>query len=224
VGNLRAVAFLLCFFLAAAALLLAVVVVPLAIARKTAAAGARRPLVGGVIYFVAIGLGFLLVEMAMMQQLSLLLGQPIYSLAVVLAGLILASGAGSFLSEKTSQGSELANRAPAVVASLLLAGYAVVVLPIIHAHAAQPLWERIGLSLALVAPCGVAMGFCFPVGLRRMTALGQEANLPWMWALNGAASVLGSFLAVILSMETSLTTTAFVGAGFYLIAALFLPR
>ncbi len=224
-GNLRAMAFLLCFFLAAAALLLGVVVLPLLMERRStiSARGTRGSLAAGVVYFVAIGLGFLLVEMAMMQQLSLLLGHPIYSLAVVLAGLILSSGLGSFVSGSLREPLSFAGRVPAAAACLLLAGYAFVVLPLVHTYAPHPLWQRIGLALALVAPCGIAMGFCFPLGFRRMAALGHESSLPWMWALNGSASVLATFLAVILSMETSITTTALAGAGCYALAALVWP-
>ena len=221
VGNLRAIAFLLCFLLAAAALLLAVVLAPLAIQRTVNRAGG--PNFAAIVYFVAIGLGFLLAEMAMMQQLSLLLGRPIYSLAVVLAGLILATGLGSFFSGKMVHVVGIAGRVPAAVACLLVAGYSSIALPAIHLYAPLPLWQRVGVCLALVAPCGVAMGFCFPVGLRRMSTLGRQADLPWMWALNGAASVLGSFLAVILSMETSLAVTGAVAACCYALAALTLP-
>lgn len=52
------------------------------------------------------------------------------------------------------------------------------------------------ISLAVVAPCGFLMGFCFPVGLRWLTALKQEDNLPWMWALNGAAATLGMAILI----------------------------
>jgi len=224
VGNLRALAFLLYFLAAAVVLLVVVIVLPL-VRQSTGARGPgnRSGLAGGISYFVAIGLGFLLVEMAMVQQLSILLGQPIYSLAVVLSGLILATGAGSLLSEIVPAGSGVASRLPAAASCGAVAVYAAVVLPFIHRYAALLLWQRSALSLLLVAPCGLVMGFCFPVGLERMRAVGQQNNLPWMWALNGAASVLASFLAVIVSMETSVTTAALTGAACYAVAALVLP-
>ena len=224
-GNVRALAFLFCFFLAAALLLLAVVVIPLFLARRMAGSVARTrgSLLAGMLYFVAIGLGFLLVEMAFIQQLSIFLGQPIYSLAVVLGGLILASGAGSLLSATIPASSGPLSRLPAVAACAVVAAMSAVLVPFIHRYATLLLWQRAALSLALVAPCGLLMGGCFPVGLDRMRRLGQESNLPWMWALNGAASVLATFLAVIVSMESSLTTAALLGAGCYAVAALALP-
>jgi hypothetical protein len=63
------------------------------------------------------------------------------------------------------------------------------------------------------------MGFCFPIGLRWLTALKQRDNLPWMWALNGAAATLGSFVAILISMERNITTCALAAAGCYFVAA-----
>ena len=127
------------------------------------------------------------------------------------------------LSEIVPAASGVASRLPAAAACGAVAFYAVVVLPFIHRYAALVLWQRSALCLLLVAPCGLVMGFCFPVGLERMRVIGQENNLPWMWALNGAASVLASFLAVIVAMETSVTSAALLGAACYAVAALVLP-
>ncbi len=224
VGNLRALAFLFCFLVAAVLLLIAVVIVPLVLARRRAAAAqARGPLLAGMIYFVAIGLGFMLVEMAFMQQLSIFLGEPIYSLSVVLGGLILASGAGSLLSGVIPRASNALSRIPALAACAAVAALSAALLPLIHRYAALVLWQRAALSFVFIAPCGLLMGGCFPVGLERMRRLGQDDNLPWMWALNGCASVLASFLAIIVSMESSLTTAALLGAACYAAAAVALP-
>jgi SAM-dependent methyltransferase len=221
-GNLRALAFMLCFLLAALLLLAFAIVVPLI--RGTRLSGRNTSaLAGGIAYFVAIGLGFLFVEIAMMQELSVFLGQPIYSLVVVLAGLIFFSGMGSLASEKLRAPSRISSRLPAIAAAVILCGYAAVALPFIHAFAARLLWQRVLLCLALMAPSGFLMGFCFPVGLRWMKTLGQEENLPWMWALNGAASVTASFLAIIVAMETSLTTAVLIGAACYALGGTLLP-
>jgi hypothetical protein len=67
------------------------------------------------------------------------------------------------------------------------------------------------------------MGFCFPVGMRRLTVLKQEKHLPWMWALNGAAGALGSFVAIAVSMETSIAICALCGAACYLLAGVAVP-
>jgi hypothetical protein len=184
---------------------------------------AQAPLAGGITYFVAIGLGFILVEMAMMQQLSIFLGHPIYSLVVVLAGLILSMGIGSLASDRLSLRSSIESRMPALMAAVALLLYSAAVMRVIHGFVADVLWQRALLSLALVVPCGFLMGFCFPVGLRWLTQMKQEDNLPWMWALNGAAATLGSFVAIVISMETTIATCALTGAACYLVAAAVLP-
>jgi spermidine synthase len=177
---------------------------------------------GAILYFIGIGLGFMLAEMGMMQQLSIFLGQPIYSLAVVLAGLILAAGLGSLASDRMPLSSALGSRAPALVSALVLVAYSLGVLPAIHGAVGGVLWQRIAVSLALVAPCGFIMGFCFPVGMRWATELGQERNLPWMWALNGAASVLASFIAMCISTEISIRACVLTGAACYALGGMLL--
>ncbi len=221
-ANLRALVFVLAFMLAALILVALTILLPL---KRWASrqAGVAPPVAGGVAYFVGIGMGFMLVEMAMMQQLSIFLGHPLYSLVVVLAGLILSTGAGSLVSDGLRLASNAASRAPALAATVILILYSAAVIPVIHHFIAETLWLRALLSVALVAPCGFLMGFCFPVGLRWMTVLKQEKNLPWMWALNGAAATLGSFVAIVISMETSIATCALIGAACYLLGAVVLP-
>jgi hypothetical protein len=184
--------------------------------------GAARAPAGAILYFIGIGLGFMLAEMGMMQQLSIFLGQPIYSLAVVLAGLILAAGLGSLASDRIPISSALKSRAPALLSALVLVAYSLVVLPAIHGAVGGILWQRIAVSLALVMPCGFIMGFCFPVGMRWATQLGQEGNLPWMWALNGAASVLASFIAMVISTESSIRACVLTGAACYALGGILL--
>ena len=105
----------------------------------------------------------------------------------------------------------------------MLAGYSAVVLPVIHHSISGVLAVRVAVALMLVVPSGFFMGFCFPVGLRWLKIHGEDKNLPWMWALNGAAGTLGSFIAIVLSMDTSIATCALTGAACYLLAAVAMP-
>ena len=104
--------------------------------------------------------------------------------------------------------------------TLVIVLYSAAVIPVIHRFTAEVLWRRVALSLMLAIPCGFLMGFCFPVGLRWMSFIKQEHNLPWMWALNGAAATLGSFVAIMISMEMSITICALAAAACYLVAAI----
>lgn len=222
VGSLLPLIYVFCFMLAAAILLGVTVLLP--VWRGSRASGITgRPSLGAFVYFAAIGLGFMLVELGMMQQLSIFLGEPVYSLAVVLAGLILATGIGSLVSDRIEMKSSNISRMPAFLAAVIILIYSRSVLELIHHFEAGLLWQRVLLSLALISPCGFLMGFCFPAGLRRMSALECESSLPWMWALNGAAATLGSFVAVVVSMNSTITTCIVAGAACYFLAAVALP-
>jgi hypothetical protein len=179
----------------------------------------RRPPMGAVLYFMAVGLAFMLVEMGMMQQLGLFLGHPIYALVVVLAGLILFTGAGSLVSERVAFGSTWSRRVPALLAAGVILGYLAAVPPLTQAFAAGGLALRVAVSLVLVAPPALFMGLCFPAGVRALQAGGEAEALPWMWALNGAASVLGTFAGLVVAMEYGLIACVFSGAATYLFAA-----
>jgi SAM-dependent methyltransferase len=221
-ANLRAILFLFVFMVAALILVMTTIVLP-ATLLNFRTDGAMKPLYGAVAYFIAIGLGFILVEVGMMQQLSIFLGHPIYSMVVVLGGLILSAGAGSLASDKWQLKASWQIRVPALVTACSVVAYSLAVLPVIHAFTADLLWQRVLICLALVSPCGFLLGFCFPVGLRWLNALSQGRNLPWMWALNGAAGALASFLAILISMDSSIRICVLTSAGCYLLAGLAMP-
>jgi hypothetical protein len=221
-ANLRAILFLLGFMAAALILVMSTIVLPARLLNSRTD-GAPKPLYGAIAYFIAIGLGFILVEMAMMQQLSIFLGHPIYSMVVVLGGLILSAGTGSLASDMWQLKASWQSRVPALVAAFSVVAYSLAVLPVMHAFTADLLWQRILICLALVSPCGFLLGFCFPVGMRWMNALSQGRNLPWMWALNGAAGTLASFIAILISMDLSIRFCVLTGAGCYLLAGLAMP-
>ena len=220
--NMRAILFLFTFMLAAVVLVVLTIILPAQLwtTREERGSAVRAR---GVAYFIAIGLGFMFVEMGMMQQLSIFLGHPIYSLVVVLAGLILSTGIGSLTSDKWRLRTSWQGRAPAMAVCFMVLVYSFAVVPMIHYFIAGLLWERVMVCLVLIAPCGFLLGFCFPVGMRSMTALSQQRNLPWMWALNGAAGTLGTFCAMVLSMDTSIKTCVLAGAACYLLASFALP-
>jgi spermidine synthase len=220
-ANLRALMFVFAFMLSAIILTYLTIILP---ARHWSKAESIGPPAGAIAYFIVIGLGFMLVEMGMMQQLSIFLGHPIYSLVVVLAGLVLFTGLGSFVSDRLQLNSSQVVRVPPILTAVAVGLYSFVVIPVIHHFVAGVLLERALISLLLVAPCGFFMGFCFPLGLRWMSGQQQTKNLPWMWALNGAASTLGSFVAILVSMSTSITACVLTGACLYLMAAFSLPQ
>ncbi|MEW5850934.1 MAG: hypothetical protein AB2A00_19260 [Myxococcota bacterium] len=192
--------------------------------RQHAVALPRGRLVGHGIYFAAIGLGFTLVEMGQMQRLTLFLGHPAYSLTTVLFCMLLATGLGSFLTGRLVVG-----RAPRVMVSALVMTLGVttvmaLVLPeILGALGAAPLSTRLVVAGGAVALTGVPMGVAFPLGLS-LAERDVPPATPWLWATNGALSVVGSVLAVIMSIAHGITVTCAVGAACYLVAVLALLR
>jgi hypothetical protein len=214
VGSLQAVAFLLLFTVASLTVLLVALVIPLSRIGR-ANTQVDRILVTATVYFVAIGLGFMFAEAAFMQQLTLLLGAPTHSLIAVLTGLIFFAGLGSLASDRLALTRRML---PPAIAALFLLCLSAVLLPIAHRVAGNNIASRIVIALALVALPGFVMGGCFPVGLRWLRAMSRDAILPWMWALNGGASVVATFGALLLSMQVSIAASVAFAGVCYLVA------
>lgn len=173
-----------------------------------------RELVPQIAYFVLIGLGFMFIEMSLIQRLMIFLGHPVYSLSVILLTMLLFSGIGSYTvnSERSGQRTYLIR--PAVLCILLvITGIAVPYATSALSHLDTD--QRIAVSVALLAPISFFMGMMFPLGVSLARYRTPEL-VPWFWALNGAASVLASVGAVITSMQHGITATYFVGTSCYL--------
>jgi hypothetical protein len=170
-------------------------------------------------YFAAIGLGFMLIEIALMQRLILLLGHPTYGLSVVLFALLLGGGAGSLLTRNVT-----IEAAPAA-ARMRLTWLAVVVIAIgiatpfaTSALETSSIAVRASAAAALLFGAGLLMGQAFPLGMR--LAAGREHLTPWLWAMNGAMSVCASVLAVVIALSWSISAAFWTGCACYLIALL----
>ena len=169
-------------------------------------------------YFLLIGVAFMFVEITLIQRMSLFLGHPIYSLAIVLFGIILATGVGSLLSDRAvplSVGS-------LVAWPLVLAVY-LGLLPLwwgklLDETESGSLILRASVCLVMVVPAGVLMGFMFPTGMRLCSRIDYRIT-PWLWAVNGAAGVLASGLVVLVSIATSLNHSLGLGAAAYALLA-----
>lgn len=165
------------------------------------------------VYFASLGMGFMLVEIALVQRLGLLLGAPALTLATVFFGLLVGAGAGSAVSKRLPR-PELAP-VFAVAAAVALA----VVLPfVLRAGAAGSEPVRVALALLVVLPTGAALGLAFPAGLSRLADV--PPLVPWAFATNGLASVAGTVLAIIGASSVGFTGVLLAGAGVYAIATL----
>ena len=169
------------------------------------------------VYFFAIGLGYLLLEIAFLSGFQRLLGDPVIGGAATVGGFLLCSGLGSLAADRIASlpGVTLARLAlvPAVMAIPVFTGLILLALY----GGAWPLTLRLAAALVLIAPLAFAMGLPFPLGLQRFGKR-SAALVPWAWGVNGCASVLASPLAMIIAMQWGFILTAAAAAACYVVA------
>ena len=172
---------------------------------------------GTALYFGGIGLGFIAVEMGLIQKLTLLLGHPAWSLSVTLAGLLSFSGLGSLLAARLRPG--LARLALPVALALVLILLLLLLPPLVQATLGWPLPARVALSLGLMAPAGLLMGMPFALGIRALSRR-DPGQVPLAWAINGFATVIGAILATMLSVNLGFSAVFLAAAACYGLAFL----
>jgi hypothetical protein len=170
------------------------------------------------LYFSAIGLGFMFTEVTLIQKFILFLGNPIYSLAVILASMLIFAGVGSLFSERLIKW-EKRNVTLWFLAALAL-------LLLVNAYFLHDAFDiflgwgfasRLTISIVLIAPLGFLMGVPFPIGIH-FTGQRDVSLLPWVWGVNGCFSVLASILGVMIAMTFGFTAVLQCAAACYLIA------
>jgi hypothetical protein len=180
-------------------------------------AGGQQPRPVRLLYFIAVGLGYILVEIAFIQRFVLFLGHPVYALTVVVFLLLLSSGAGSMVSRWWLENSSRVWLPLLLIAAALL--LYVAVLPSLLGHfVGLPFPVKLLISAGLLVPLGFAMGMPFPTGLRALADAATGNLVEWAWAMNAASSVLGSVLAIIIAIQFGLNITLATGAAAYLLA------
>ena len=196
--------------------------------RRRAASGETAVKVAGrwrlFVYFAALGLGFMVVEISMIQRFALLLGFPTLSLSVSLCTLLIAAAIGARLSGAVARWR--GNGIPAVTAGLVvLAVLALVAVePITDMALAWAQWARIVIVVAMLLPVGLLMGAYLPTGIdAAVRAAGGDGEtqgrlVAWCWAVNGFFSVIGSSFTTVLSMALGFDVTLMVGLCLYLVA------
>jgi hypothetical protein len=212
-GNLVASATLVVLFVIALVLVLTTIVVPL---RAGVRDVGRALALGGTLYFLFIGFGFMLIEIGLLQRTSVFLGHPVYSLGVLLTTLIVSTGAGSLLSDRLPLDRRTRFGAWAALTALYVAALPVLFDRLFLAFEAAALPARVAVCIALIAPAGLFMGFGFPTGMRLISAVDNRPT-PWFWGVNGAAGVLASIVAVACSIAFGISATLRLGAVFYLL-------
>ena len=200
---------------------LLLILLPLALAGTRQAFAAARPALRGrvAIYFLALGLGYMAIEIPFLQRFSLFLSHPLYAAAVVLAAFLIFAGLGALFSARLAPQARWPFVAIAVIALLYVA-----LLPSLLAAAtglAQG-W-KILLTVLLVAPLAFCLGMPFPLGLAAVAAR-AEALVPWAWGINGCASVVATLLATLLSIHWGYSLVVVLAVLLYAVAAAQFPE
>jgi hypothetical protein len=212
-GNLVATATLIILFVVSLGLVVVSILIPLRHAVRDV--GGRLAL-GGTLYFLLIGTGFMMIEIGLLQRMSVFLGHPVYSLSVLLFTLILATGIGSLVSDILP----LVSRPKFLIWALFTGAY-VAALPhwlssVFLVFDGAGLLTRAILCIVTIAPAGLLLGFGFPTGMRLISAIDRRPT-PWFWGVNGAAGTLASTVAVASSIAFGIGTTLTIGATCYIL-------
>ena len=173
---------------------------------------ARHPeLKGFLLIFLLLGAGFMMLEIALFQKLTLYLGDPVPATSVLLFSLLLGVGAGSLSSAWISGRLSVAVAFSTVIVFALSLAYNYFLDDLLQSATPVPL--RAGLLTGLL---GIAMGVPFPLALRMLKQHGLEAFTAAMWGVNGLASLAGSIIAMIIGIEWGFTEAVIAGGGMYL--------
>ena len=211
--NLMAIHNLMWLILIVIVLSLFLIIIPLISKMKTGIAQAvfnRYTL-----YFTALGIGFMLIEISLIQKFAVFLGHPTYSILVVLFTMLLFSGLGSFSSKKLRE--KVGVKGLFILLILVVATVGSANMFILHYFNSWPILPRIIYSFATMALAGFFMGMPFPTGLSLLNKKVSE-SAPWFWGVNGAASVVSSVVATAISIFYGISATFFTGLVCYFAA------
>jgi spermidine synthase len=185
--------------------------------------GTRLPREKGVLrflwYFMCLGAGYILIQVALIQKFVLFLGHPTYALTVIIFSMLLASGLGSFWSRRLGGGSDGKLARILVGIAALVTALAFASGPLTKAGIGLPLPVKMLVTALAIAPAAFLMGMPFPLGLSRLERI-HKPSIRWAWSLNAASSVLGSTSAILLAIYFGLKLTLLAGGLLYVLAVL----
>jgi len=221
IATLTLVGLILCLFFVS----IATIIFPLVLGTrsKRRMGGVGTILWSGAAYFSLIGAGFMFVEIALIQRLSVFLGHPLYALGILLFTIIASAGVGSFLSERIPL-----TRVPWVFIYPVIIALAIIAIrfavPTLAANMmSSSMVIKILASILVIMPCGILLGVCFPTGMQLVRSA-RATETPWYWALNGIFGVLCSALTVFISIYFGISTSFYLAATCYIMLLLCLPH
>jgi len=170
------------------------------------------------VYFLCLGVAYILIEAVLIQKLSLFLGRPAYTFQVVLFSMLMFSGFGSFLSARI-QDDNLFKVSPIllIITFSAVLVYTFLTPKVIYSYMQYTLLSKVLVSIIFLAPLAVVMGMPFPMGLR-ITSIFSKHDVVWMYALNSAGSVLGSLIGMMIAFNFGYSYSLSIGGVVYLLA------
>lgn len=174
---------------------------------------------GDIVYFACLGLGFIMLQVVLIQIFHKLIGFPVHTFVLVISTMLLSAGLGSVCSAKFLR--IAGNRTPVVFLMIIIYGLVFILSfeKLFYLLLSFSLPVRLIFGALMIAPLAFFLGMPFPIGILGLTTVNQAA-IPWAWALNGFFTVLGGYLAIVISIKTSFTTVLFLAMFIYGIALL----
>jgi DNA-binding HxlR family transcriptional regulator len=197
---------------------IAFILIPVPLVPVIGLPGRRPEQIATLLFFTALGLGFMFLEMALLQRLTVYLAHPLWAAATVLSGVLFFGGIGSSLSGRFT--CQLDQRHVQMAALLISTGVFLVLFidPVLAATEMFEIRVRVATALVLIAPLAILMGMLFPMGIQRLS-IKHPHLIPWAWAVNGFASVLATLLTPLLAVQWGFLMVYISGLCCYLIAA-----
>jgi len=173
------------------------------------------------IYFLSIGLAFLFIEIAFIQKFILFLHHPVFAIAVVLAAFLIFAGIGSLFSNRFVKTEQYNKGILGSVSGVVIIGlfYILFLDQIFQVFIALPIVIKVILSIVLISPLAFCMGMPFPLMLSRLGDL-YPGLVPWVWGVNGCASVLSAVLATLLAIHFGFTVVILLALVLYVLAGI----
>jgi hypothetical protein len=165
-------------------------------------------------YFGMLGIGFMFVEITMIQKSILTLVNPAYAVATVLTAILMSSGIGSLLSLRIKV-FRVSVILPALCCLIII--YSLILPKFLVAISPFALAIKLTLVFLAMIPLGIAMGIPFPAGIK-LLGQGNRSMIPWAWAINGFLSVLAPIMTIMIAMTLGFRSVLWLGAAAYLIA------
>ena len=206
--------------LAQAIVIAALVLAAPALFRRRARGEPEKKRLWPVFYFPALGLGFLFIEILLIDKAAFYLNDYSSAFALVLTAMLIFSGIGSLIAARVAHTPKVASLISLVVVLAWIGTMLLGAEDVIMRTLDQPWIVRCGLVLLAAAPVSIALGLPFPLGL---TQVGDGRLLPWAWGLNGAFSVVATPMANLMSREIGFSSLLMAGAALYVLAFLALP-